>query len=81
MFKKTIIAASAAALAISAIAVGSAQGGSKTTICHYTASETNPFVIITISDSAVDSHLANHGEEGFDVIVEDGDCDNSLPPS
>jgi hypothetical protein len=36
----------------------------KTTICHATGSETNPYVVITISDNALDAHRAHqHGED------------------
>jgi hypothetical protein len=38
----------------------------KTTICHSTGSETNPFVTITISDNALKAHARHHG--GRDII-------------
>lgn len=44
----------------------------KTTICHATASVTNPFVRITISNNALAAHKRHqHGE---DVVPANGDC-------
>ena len=37
------------------------QYGGKTTICHRTESETNPFVLITVSDNALKAHK-DHGD-------------------
>jgi hypothetical protein len=45
-------------------APGEQQG--KTTICHATGSATNPFVIITISNSALPAHTAH--QDGRDII-------------
>jgi hypothetical protein len=35
--------------------------GEKVTICHHTGSKKNPFVTITVSENALDAHLA-HGD-------------------
>lgn len=38
----------------------------KTTICHSTGSETNPYVLITVSDNALKAHARHH--DGRDII-------------
>jgi hypothetical protein len=45
---------------------GGPNGNGKTTICHATGSETNPYVLITISNNALDAH-ARH-QDGEDII-------------
>jgi hypothetical protein len=63
---------------------GNGNGGNgKTTICHATGSETNPYVEITVSNSALAAHVRH--QDGRDIIPapaggcptgdEDGDCD------
>ena len=50
----------------------------KTTICHSTASVTNPFVRITISNNALNAHRRHH--DGRDVIPANGDCPAGTQP-
>jgi hypothetical protein len=42
------------------------KGNSKTTICHATGSETNPYVQITVSNNALAAHKRHQG--GRDII-------------
>jgi hypothetical protein len=44
----------------------------KVAICHFTGSETNPYVVIEISGNAVEKHVANHDD--FAINDEDGCC-------
>jgi hypothetical protein len=39
-----------------------AQKEHKVAICHGTASEKNPYVLIIVDESAKDTHLAGHGK-------------------
>ena len=51
----------------------------KTTICHFPLGNPDNWHTITVSDNAVDSHVANHGDfvgscsENCDAICDDGD--------
>lgn len=42
--------------------VESSNAQAKVDICHATSSETNPWVLISISEKAIDKHLSNHGD-------------------
>jgi hypothetical protein len=46
----------------------------KVTICHETESAKNPFVVITISQSAVPAHIPHHDGDHF---YNDGQCCNA----
>lgn len=51
----------------------------KTTICHATGSETNPYVRITVSDEALPAHAAH--QDGRDIIPAPETCpDAPVPP-
>lgn len=67
-----LVAASlAASLCLAAQAVGSnGSGDHKTSLCHRTHSTSNPFVLITIDDSAVAAHVREHD----DPFPRDGAC-------
>ena len=61
--KRTIFGALVAFALILAPATALATGGGheshKTSICHRTASDTNPYVFITVDNSALPAHLSN----------------------
>lgn len=58
---------------------GPGPDGKKVTICHATGSTTNPYVIITIDESALPAHR-NH-QEGEDIIpAPAAGCPAGVPP-
>ena len=59
-----VIAVFMATLAPLAIAEGSDTGHNPVTICHRTDSETNPYVVITVDQDAVDGDLGNDNGRG-----------------
>ena len=67
--KLRIAAASfAAALALSTVALagaapGNGNGNTKIYICHNTASETNPVVVIHVGQPAEKGHITGNGQE------------------
>jgi hypothetical protein len=59
-----------------ALTGAAAGGGAKVTICHLTSSAKNPYVVITISRSALAKHFDHHG----DVYAVNGQCAANNPP-
>ena len=59
------------------VGTASAVPEGKVTICHKTESETNPWVVITISENAWSDPGHMHHHDGQDFIVEPG---MSCPP-
>ena len=62
-----------------------AETSHKIKICHGTASEKNPYVLITVDRSALKGHLdgtaPGHGKNNYpDFISNDGTCDNPGDP-
>jgi hypothetical protein len=47
----------------------SQQQYEKTTICHRTGSETNPYVEITVSNNALDAHRTHPPKDGREDII------------
>ena len=63
-----------ATLAVAACSVGLAVGaqasnGDKVSLCHGTASESNPYVLISVSENALEGHLdgsgPGHGQNNY----------------
>jgi hypothetical protein len=55
--KRAIVAMSSLAAAIAVASVASASDDHKILICHGTASEPNPYVLISVDESAVAGHF------------------------
>src|SRR4051812_27879700 len=58
---------------------GKAGGHGKVTICHATGSETNPYVLITVSVHALPAHTRH--QDGEDIVNPAGDCPSSAVPA
>lgn len=70
----------ATALTVASGAAASSDGQEppgKTTICHRTSSATNPFVLITVSNSSLPAHYGN----GDFPYVPGVDCDGGGLPT
>jgi ABC-type sugar transport system substrate-binding protein len=65
----------------SIVAASAAQAaGGKVLICHGTASDTNPYVLISVSESAAATHLDGHGQSNHpDFLLPSGKSDCSDP--
>jgi hypothetical protein len=44
------------------VALPEPEHENKVTLCHFTSSETNPFVINEVAESALDNHVDHHGD-------------------
>jgi ABC-type sugar transport system substrate-binding protein len=77
MKRIVLIVANLAAIVVAAILAASPAAGAadKVTICHFTGSAHNPFVMITISESALAKHMSHHG----DRVPVDGACRSDGP--
>ena len=82
----TALFAACAIAGLSLAATGSADGN-KVSICHGTASEPNPYVLISVDESAVAGHFdgtaPGHGWRNHaDVMLADGEteCPDEVGP-
>lgn len=55
MFKKLVLLS---VIVLASVGVAHAESGTKVLMCHSTASETNPVVLINVSENAVSAQLA-----------------------
>jgi len=71
-----------AACAICGIGATAAEAGKrKVLICHGTVSETNPYVLVSVSVNAADTHLDGHGQNNHpDFLSPAGRTDCSGGP-
>ncbi len=79
------ISAAALALVVGATAFATPNQDKKEYVCHFTGSETNPFVVINVGNAAVPAHLANHQptvHQGQDLSSNEPpvDCTGEPPP-
>jgi hypothetical protein len=62
-------------------AAAQAANGGKVLLCHGTASDSNPYVLISVSANAAATHLDGHGQNNHpDFLLPDGgtDCSTGL---
>jgi hypothetical protein len=59
---------------------GNGNENGKVTLCHATGSETNPYVVITISENALPAHLAHQDGEDIYPVPADGCPSSAVPP-
>ena len=62
MTRTAIAACAAVVLGLGGTAAAQAGNAGKVLICHGTASDTNPYVLISVSANAADTHLGGHGQ-------------------
>jgi hypothetical protein len=75
--RRSVVAAVVTCAGLASLAPA-ASAGEKVTICHATGSATNPYIVITISESAVKAHSAHQGRE--DIIPATVGCIPPPPP-
>jgi hypothetical protein len=51
----------------------------KVTICHATGSETNPYVLITVDEHALNAHMSH--QDGEDIVNPTGECPAATIPT
>lgn len=72
--RKLMVSLAAAATLLAGVVPGLGQAAKegKTTICHATGSAKNPYVRITVSNSALEAHRAH--QDGRDIIPATPGC-------
>lgn len=60
------------------VAAAQASNGDKVLLCHGTASDSNPYVLISVSENALGGHLDGHGDNNHpDFLLPPGAADCS----
>jgi hypothetical protein len=63
-------------------AAAQATNGGKVLLCHGTASDSNPYVLIRVGTNAAATHLNGHGQNNHpDFLLPDGRTDCSAGPT
>jgi hypothetical protein len=82
---RTALAVAACAICgVVAASTAYAANDGKVLICHGTASDTNPYVLISVSANAAPTHLDGHGDDNYpDFVLPAGwtDCSGPAQPA
>jgi hypothetical protein len=75
-----VTAFAVAACSVALAAAATAAPGDKVRLCHGTASDSNPYVLISVSENALGGHLdgtgPGHGKNNHpDFVLQDGQSD------
>lgn len=77
---RTVVACALCGIGVTEAAQASNAG--KVLVCHGTASASNPYVLISVSENAVPTHLDGHGANNYpDFLLPAGRSDCSGGPN
>jgi hypothetical protein len=68
---RRVVGAVALASSLAAVTAAHAGGDGKVLVCHGTASDSNPYVLISVSANALSTHLDGHGWQSSPDFVYD----------
>ena len=78
----TLAVATCAACGIGVSAAAQASNAGKVLLCHGTASDSNPWLLISVSENAAATHLGGHGPNNYpDFLLPAGRSDCSGGPN
>jgi hypothetical protein len=78
----TLAVAACGLCSVGVTAAVQASNAGKVLICHGTDSESNPYVLISVSENAVATHLEGHGANNYpDFLLSAGRSDCSGGPN
>ena len=77
----TLAVMACALCGVGVTAAAQASNAGKVLICHGTASASNPYVLISVSENAAATHLDGHGANNYpDFLLPEGRSDCSGGP-